>query len=487
MKSSIVLKTVFKKFTLIQLWVGATALALLPLLIAITYAAYALQQQTANQRQLMEAMDRLNTLDATISEGVTELARLARQFMLLKDDNFVHLYRRKLSVLENSSQELQKALALQTELHPLLTRITTTAKQVDQMLSAAAADKSDSPKITEQLTAMRQQSEQLSQSVDDYIRASVKYEEAHFNEVVDRLLLLCILALPGTLLLFILSTVMASRPILRLNRAINQLGMHQWGTPITISGPADLVALGENLEWMRQQICAADQQKKAFIQHVTHELKTPLASIIEAGNLLHDQTAGPLQQEQEKVLDILLNSAHNLQGLIQQLLNYNAVSHGLIPHYQPLDITELCENIRQKIITTSVDRQVQWHLSGTPKKITSDPTVLEMILSNLLSNAWHFIGTQGDISVTWEVTDNKWQLVVSDTGPGIDEEELSMIFKPFYKGKAGRRDTVPRSGIGLAIVQECITNLKGNIRVTSAIGSGTSFVMTFPLAQGDNN
>ncbi len=468
-----------------QLWLGATALALLPLLIAITYATYALQQQTVNQRNLMQAMDRLNTLDATLSEEATEMARLARQYMLLKDDSFLQLYRNKFVTLDSNSQLLQEALGTQTELRSLVPGITKAAQQAEQQLSSGP-EAIPSEEVTALLGNMRQRADRLSAGIDDYIHASVKQEETHFNQVVDRLRLLGMLTMPGALLLMVFGTVMVSRPILSLNRAINQLGMQQWHKPIHVTGPADLVALGENLEWMRQQIGAADQQKMAFIQHVTHELKTPLAAIIEAGNLLRDKTAGPLREEQKHVLDILLGSAHNLQGLIQQLLNYNAVSHGLIPTWQPLDIARLCESIRQKISSAGKPRQVHWNFSGKPKTIHCDPTALDMILSNLLSNAWHFIGANGDISVTWKSDTDHWQLTVSDTGPGIDENELPLIFKPFYKGEAGRRDTVPRNGIGLAIVQECVTNLNGNIAVRSTPGSGTSFEMTFPFAQGDH-
>lgn len=482
---NIMLNALLNRFTLTQLWIFATSLSVLPLLGALSYAAYALRQQTIDQRALMEALDNLNTLEAEISEEVTDMVRLSRQFMLLGEESFLELYRQKQKGMSNNSQRLletltttatQQSPAPTENLKEMVPTLIESASSLEQQLSQHPQQ---DQAIAGLINQMRQLSNQLASGLDDYVRTSVKTGEEHFSQVADRLILICTLTLPIALLLVVLSTLMASRPIRRLNRAISQLGLQQWNTPIAIIGPADLQALGKNLEWMRQQICAADMQKRAFIQHVTHELKTPLAAIIEAGNLLHDETIAPLNTGQKPVLEIQLNSARNLQALIQQLLNYNSVSHGLIPSYQPLDIAELCQRICQNL-TAADSKKVAWKIEGQPRLVQCDALAMEMILSNLLSNAYHYIGDGGEVSVHWQMDQTSWQLTVSDKGPGIDSNELPLIFKPFYKGSAGRRDTIPRSGIGLAIVKACIENLNARIFVSSTPGEGTTFTMTFP-------
>src|SRR5690606_7525025 len=145
---------------------------------------------------------------------------------------------------------------------------------------------------------------------------------------VGHLMLTGIFALPGTLLLVVLCSVTVTRPVRRLAHAIRQLGHGHWQDPIQIIGPADLHSLGASLEWMRNRLEATEKQKQAFVRHVTHELKTPLAAIVEAGALLRDEVPGPVNSAQRQVVGILMSNADNLQVLIQQLLNYNAVAHG---------------------------------------------------------------------------------------------------------------------------------------------------------------
>jgi two-component system sensor histidine kinase GlrK len=105
---------------------------------------------------------------------------------------------------------------------------------------------------------------------------------------------------------------------------------------------------------------------------------------------------------------------------------------------------------------------------------------LEMILSNLLSNAHDFTPESGRVAVSWGQDDETWWLCVADNGPGMTEEERENIFKPFFQGKARRRGPLQGTGLGLAIVQECVAHLRGKIEVESS-PKGSAFIVRFPL------
>src|SRR5690606_19732968 len=213
---------------------------------------------------------------------------------------------------------------------------------------------------------------------------------------------------------------------------------HRWQQPVVIDGPADFVALGNSLEWMREQLLITDRQKEAFVRHITHELKSPLAAIMEAGSLLWDQVPGPLNESQRNVLSILRQNADNLINLIQQLLNYNAVKHSFKPEKATVNPAALCEKLRRQLLSIPANNGIEWICAGTVEEVESDFACLEMILSNLLSNACSVLGGAGRVRMDWGVEKSFWWLTVEDNGPGIDAAEIEHIFKPFYQGKERR-------------------------------------------------
>ncbi len=467
----------FGRLTLLQQWALATLLAVLPLMVAAGYAVFSLQQQTARQTESMQRFDRLADATGRLMDDVSELVRLARQYRLLRDETFLELFVQKNETL-GETLGLLRSLPLESGWRRLVVTIGEDAALLEDSL-AVNGEASDQ-QVTHLVQTLLLDSDDLASAVSRARQANIQQGEREFARIVDRLFLIAMLTLPGTFLLMVLGTFLISRPIWRLSQAIRRLGRQQWDEPIVIGGPADLVALGNNLEWMRQQICASDEQRTAFIQHVTHELKTPLAAIIEAASLMRDEVTGALQPGQREVLEILFSNARHLQDLIQQLLNYNAVSHGLMAHFQPVDMAGLCETLRQRIVTANPDKSLRWELSGNVDSVTSDPRLLEMILANLMGNAFQFTPDGGSVTVRWEEDRKGWCLSVSDTGTGIERSELDHIFAPFYRGRNTRGDSRPGNGIGLAIVKAAADLLNGSISVHSGKGEGTAFLLFFP-------
>ncbi|HEY8384800.1 MAG TPA: HAMP domain-containing sensor histidine kinase [Porticoccaceae bacterium] len=482
---------VFKGMTLLQQWALAAVLAIIPLLAAVSYAVLSLEQQTREQHALVAELDGLSTHTAALMENLRELMRAARQYQLLQDQAFLDQYRQKNSALGSIAAQLQASLptlprnaggehaSSLAQIVRHLQEIQTTAADIGELLVVAESGEMLAQRSQELVTA----ADQLVDDANLYRQQALQRGEVEFNDIVDQLYILAVLALPGTILMMVIGSFMVSRPIWRLSQAIKNFGRHQWHHPVRIKGPADLVALGENLEWMRQQVLASDRQKTAFIQHITHELKTPLAAIIEAASLLDDSVGDALEEDQRAMLDILRGNARHLAELIQQLLNYNAVSHGMMTDEAAVNVYALCEVIRRGLETASPDKRPQWHVEGDNDTLYCDARLLEMILRNLIGNAFRFTPPEGRIEIRWSCHEDHWCLEVADTGPGIDADELEAIFTPFYRGRASLKDTAPRNGIGLAIVDEAVKLLRGRIEVHSSPGQGARFFIECPLPQ----
>ena len=468
--------SLFNRLTLTQQWICATLLALLPLVIAVLYASQYLASQVKNQRDMVIAIDQLNNLDASISSQVTDIERSARQFLLLRNTKFLDLFEQNVSVLESQQRQLQKLLANPHSLNQLMVAVS----ELQRQLQGMEEETDTQNRIVEIVQTTKQHVREMSDEVDHAVQLKLDDSESQFDAVMQRLMVLGIWAVPGTVLMVILSSVAVARPMWRLATAIRQLGHGHWHEPIVIHGPADLKSLGASLEWMRERLDASERQKQAFLRHITHELKTPLAAIMEAGSLLRDQVPGNINTAQKQVVQILMSNADNLQALIQQLLNYNAVAHGMLSAEAMVDINAMCAKIRGKLLDSRPNSRVQWSVAGAPATIQTDPQALDMILSNLLSNAHDFTPESGKVAVTWGQEGNHWWLSVADSGPGLTVEECQNIFKPFFQGNARRRGPLKGTGLGLAIVQECVAHLHGQIEVISE-GNGAEFYIRFPL------
>ena len=470
-------KSFFGNLTLLQQWALATLLAVLPLLLAVGYAVFSLHQQTDQRAATMQRFDRLTETTGRLLDDVHEQVRVARNYLLLRDETFLELFKQKNEGVRDTLNALE-SLSPEPQWREILATLRSETDLLERYLSDIEEAQEDN--VTLMVQALLLSSDQLDSSVATVRRLTLRQGEQDFARIVDRLFLITMLTLPGTFLLMILGTFLVSRPIWRLSVAIRRLGRQHWEEPIRVKGPADIVALGENLEWMRQQICASDEQKTAFIQHVTHELKTPLAAIIEAASLMRDEITGPLQSGQKEVLEILFNNARQLEDLIQKLLNYNAVSHEFMAEVQPVELETLCASLRHQLEMSDVNKRLNWLIEGNAVTVPSDPRLLEMILANLLSNAFHFTESGGSIAVNWDVTPEGWWLRVVDTGTGIETDELDKIFTSFYRGSNTRQSSRRGNGIGLAIVKASTELLKGDISVQSSKGVGTAFELFFP-------
>ncbi len=480
-----------KGLSLSQQWFLIAVVTLVPMLALVAYASWSFYQQMHIQRALVERSDTLVDRQSVLNTEVRDLERFARQYRLLRDVSFLEPYREKretifhelnqlmkLMKMESPRREASVAKAQQAAVYSNIVALEGTLKALNE----PAVIEMEEGGFAEHLTTLGQQRSALDESVDDYIAALSDQGEAALQEILWRLSLLGVISLPITLTLMALGFWQMIRPIRRLSSAIRNLGHGDWGTVIKVPGPRDLQALGERLDWMREQLYTAEQQKKTFLRHVSHELKTPLSAIVEAGSLLQDEVPGPINNRQQNVLRILLENSQNLQELIQQLLNYNVITHYVAVDVQPVSMTALCERITARLDQQNLRHRVTWDCQGQPESLDGDPHLLEMILTNLLSNAYHYSPDKGTVRVRWGCNQDAAWLSVADQGPGIQPDDQEKIFQPFVQGPVLRHGSVHGSGVGLAIVKESAAHLGGTVELTSTPGEGSCFLLRYPVS-----
>lgn len=287
-----------------------------------------------------------------------------------------------------------------------------------------------------------------------------------------------------SVLLIIIFIALIVKPVTQIDKGIDRLGVGDFSTPIVVSGSRDLERLGEKLDWLRKRLDTLDKEKVKMIAHISHELKTPLASIKEGAGLLKDRLVGPLSTSQEEVVTILDNNCHKLQRLIENILDFNMAE----ARESPIDLVET--NLDRLISEVVADhhnpmlaRNIELDLDLEPVKIACNPKQIKTVFDNLVANAIKFTPDNGAIHVYMRKKMNTINVIVEDSGPGVNEEDRPQIFLPFFQGKPPLQSTVKGSGLGLAISKEYIEGCGGTLRLLPS-RSGARFSVTLPRVKG---
>jgi two-component system sensor histidine kinase GlrK len=275
---------------------------------------------------------------------------------------------------------------------------------------------------------------------------------------------------------------MINRPIKQIKASIQQLGQADLSPLSAISGPQDIVELGREIDWLRQRLQALEDQKLRFLRHVSHELKTPLASLREGVALLSDELAGLLNPRQRSIVAIMDSASRDLQKRIEDLIRYSGMMRDatLRPTApQALDTALASVLARQRLALEARGIRVETQLDAAA--VHADRSQLETVLDNLLSNAVKFSPESGRILVKSAAAEDAIEVWVCNEGEGIPEAERSRVFEPFFQGVRQPASTVKGSGLGLSIVRESLLAAGGSVDVVDCPPWSTCFRLTWPI------
>ena len=288
--------------------------------------------------------------------------------------------------------------------------------------------------------------------------------------------------IPIVLALVVGFTVLISRPIRQIDQAIRKLGDNTLPAEITISGPKDLAVLGKRLDWLRSRLTELEEQKIQFLRHVSHELKTPLTSSRAGTELLKDEVVGQLNSEQKKVIDILHQSMIQLQKMIENLLNFSVVleRHATFT-LKPVVMGALIEKVLADHHLTLMARKIHIDLKLSTQRISGDEDKLAVVLDNLVSNAVKFSPVNSTITIKLMQEGHKMRLDIMDAGPGIDPEDKTRVFDPFYQGRRQTGTDIEGTGIGLSLAKEYILAHHGTIEIMENGTQGAHLCVRLPI------
>ena len=231
----------------------------------------------------------------------------------------------------------------------------------------------------------------------------------------------------------------------------------------------------------------AERMRQDFVANASHELKTPLAVIQSSVETLIDGAAED-PETRAGFLAQVAKEAERLGNLIKDMLSLSRIESGALglePRVVPLgrEITECVErhHPRAEAKTLTV---VEKPPPDAPADVAAwaDPDALRQIMDNLMDNAIKYTPNGGRITVRWGATADTVSFEVEDTGVGIPEADVNRVFERFYRVDKARDRAQGSTGLGLSIVKHLVQAMRGQVRVNSKLGKGTTFRVTLPRA-----
>ncbi len=244
-----------------------------------------------------------------------------------------------------------------------------------------------------------------------------------------------------------------------------------------------VVALYAELDDRAEQLREATELKSRFLSYMSHEFRTPLGSIRSLARILIDHLDGPLNDEQMKQVEFIRSAASELTEMVDDLLDLAKIEAGRVvistDWFELVDLFTALRGMFRPVLENSSVRLI-FEQSELPERIYTDHQKLAQILRNFISNALKFT-PKGEVRVSGAVADGWITFAVKDTGIGIAQEHLPLLFRDFVQLSTPVHKNVRGSGLGLSLSKRLAELLGGKVRVESVVGEGSTFYITLPV------
>ena len=305
-------------------------------------------------------------------------------------------------------------------------------------------------------------------------------QDIRFQSAVFRSLLFAGgLALVFGILLSYFTSRQLVAPLRRLTQAADRIGHGHLDERVSIRSQDEVGQLANAFNAMADNLDRQETLRKQFTADIAHELRTPLTSIKSYIEAFQDNVL-PANQEN---LASIHEEIDRLVDLSSDLKDLNVAEiGGLCLNLNYVDLKLLLEKIIHSLNPLIQEKELtlNWNLPEEPVITSGDEHLLTRLFYNLLHNAYRYSNTSGKMTVTLTQTLDSTEVKIWNTGPGISEEELPLIFERFYRADKSRTRESGGTGIGLALVRQITTLHQGTIIVQSKVGLETEFMVHLP-------
>ncbi|MCB9063084.1 MAG: ATP-binding protein [Halobacteriovoraceae bacterium] len=225
-----------------------------------------------------------------------------------------------------------------------------------------------------------------------------------------------------------------------------------------------------------------EKLKEDLTANISHEVRTPLTALKGHIQVIQAQKEN-FPETLHSFIDRMAFTIDRLTQLFKDLLDLSSLENNQELFYEIASPEETTKRIISNLNQIYQAKRIKIQTKFLVDSFEVDTKILEQIITNLLDNAYKYTPSEGTIKIEWTTVDNKVHLSIEDTGIGISQKDISRIFERFYRVDASRSRELGGTGLGLAIVKHAVSQLNGEITVSSTLDLGTTFNVFFPSRQ----
>ncbi len=319
-----------------------------------------------------------------------------------------------------------------------------------------------------------------------YLRKSLSSIDDFLNDLSSTIYRISVLIIVLVALLSIFFSGVITKPLVKLTSVTAEIAKGNFDQEVTIKGRDELAVLGKSVNTMSKQLADVEESRKVFVSDVSHELKTPLATI----KLLSESILQSPTFDEEIVREFLgdmTNEVDRLTRIIERLLNLSKNDAEVKNiNFETVNVTKLLELITRKLKPLADEKNI-----AIKYEHAQDQSDIEMLMDkdkiyeaiyNIVDNSIKYTPEGGAVSVRLVSDIVSLMIEVEDNGIGIPKEDSSKIFDRFYRVDKARARETGGTGLGLAIAAEAINQHGGHIEVISEEGVGSKFIIILPFS-----
>ena len=318
------------------------------------------------------------------------------------------------------------------------------------------------------------------------IRYIVSLEEAD-RKIFIAISAVCLVVIVIVFLIFVSSTYFLRsivRPVREIRDTAKKIAQGDFDARIIKTYDDEIGELCDTINYMAEELGAADKMKNDFISSVSHELRTPLTAIKGWAETM--QLDGCKDQKTvEKGISIIVKEAERLNGIVEEVLDFSRIQQDrMVLIMDKIDIlAELDESIyMQRERATAENKHIVYEEPEILPAVLGDRNRLRQVFINIIDNALKYSDEGGVVTINVQQLDNNIVITIADNGCGISEKDLPKVKQKFYKAN----QTVRGSGIGLAVADEIMKLHNGSLDISSTEGVGTTVTITIPTIHKEN-
>ncbi|MEW6117510.1 MAG: ATP-binding protein [Nitrospirota bacterium] len=475
-----------------RLVIGYLAVFILVMAVSV-YAVVQLRHFNRTIRSILEVNNLLADYEKRLSDSLFSQIRYERKYIIIKDSA---LYDQFLSTAGDFARSCDAALAVaDTPQKKILIRAIRDRHAGYRALVQQEAElvrrNSSYPQLwykeekQRKVEAITEELRKLKSVYQQHTYERIKELRASGDAAAGVVAAMALTSLTIGIGVAFVITRSITRPLSVVVDKTREIAKGNLKSDLAVASPPEIGELSRAFNSMCKKLSMLDKMKSDFFSYMSHELRTPLASIKEGTNLLLEGVGGEANERQKRLLTIIAEESNRMIGMVNSIMDLSKMEAGMMTYdFAPADIAPLIRKAAEEAELLAGAKQITLTVEPLPAlpEIRLDRERIMQVLRNLIGNAVKFTPYGGEITVSAGLVAGSIMVVVSDSGPGIEQENLPVIFEKFQQAPTADTGQIKGTGLGLAIVKHIITAHGGRVWAESTPGQGSSFIFVLPVS-----